>query len=98
MKTQELKVARIGNSQGIRIPAETLRRYGIGSGLIMEEREDGILLKPLERDRVLLSWQETAREMAGPDEDWGALDGASNDGIDDLDWVQAAEAKPAYRA
>ena len=46
MKPRELKVARIGNSRGIRLPADTLERYHIGDSVIMEERADGILLQP----------------------------------------------------
>ena len=41
----ELKVARIGNSRGVRLPAAALRRYGIGAAVVMEERSDGILLR-----------------------------------------------------
>ncbi|MGH7658606.1 MAG: AbrB/MazE/SpoVT family DNA-binding domain-containing protein, partial [Gemmatimonadales bacterium] len=41
---KSLKVARIGNSRGVRIPAGTLKKYGIGEEVIMEERSDGILL------------------------------------------------------
>jgi hypothetical protein len=41
MKTRELKVARIGNSRGVRLPASSLKRYSVGSVLIMEERADG---------------------------------------------------------
>ena len=38
MANRELKITRIGNSRGIRLPAETLRRYGIGDAIVMEER------------------------------------------------------------
>ena len=46
MKTTELKVARIGNSRGVRLPAEVLRRYAIGDSVVMEERDEGLLLRP----------------------------------------------------
>ena len=42
----KLKVARIGNSRGVRQPAASLRRYRIGDSVVMEERSDGILLRP----------------------------------------------------
>jgi antitoxin component of MazEF toxin-antitoxin module len=45
MKPTELKVTRIGNSRGISLPADSLRRYEIEDTLIMEERSDGILLR-----------------------------------------------------
>ena len=42
MKPVELKVARLGNSRGVRLPAPTLERYRIGATVVMEERSDGI--------------------------------------------------------
>ena len=42
MKPVELKVARIGNSRGVRLPAPTPERYRIGATVVMEERSDGI--------------------------------------------------------
>jgi len=41
MNPIEIKVARIGNSRGVRIPAGTLERYRIGATVLMEERGDG---------------------------------------------------------
>ncbi|MEI6387913.1 MAG: AbrB/MazE/SpoVT family DNA-binding domain-containing protein [Spirochaetota bacterium] len=98
MKSQELKVSRIGNSRGIRLPAETLKRYGIGSGLIMEERLEGILLKPLASSGGTLSLEESAREMASASEDWDQWDGVAFDGLDGLPWQaeDAAEPSPGY--
>ena len=49
MTTMKLKVARIGNSRGVRLPAKSLRRYRIGETVVMEERSDGILLRPAGR-------------------------------------------------
>jgi antitoxin component of MazEF toxin-antitoxin module len=46
MKTTELKVTRIGNSRGVRLPATLLRRYRIGSVVLMEAKSEGILLRP----------------------------------------------------
>ena len=98
MKSQELKVSRIGNSRGIRLPAETLKRYGIGSGLIMEERLEGTLLKPLASSGGTLSLEESAREMASASEDWDQWDGVAFDGLDGLPWQaeDAAEPSPGY--
>jgi antitoxin component of MazEF toxin-antitoxin module len=44
MKIQELKVSRIGNSRGVRLPAATLRRYQIGSLLLMEACSDASVI------------------------------------------------------
>jgi antitoxin component of MazEF toxin-antitoxin module len=86
MATMKLKVARIGNSRGVRLPAASLRRYRIGEAVVMEERSEGILLRPTGPAVEKLSWEDTAREMAASREDWRAWDGAIADGLDDLPW------------
>ena len=86
MTTMKLKVARIGNSRGVRLPAASLRRYRIGETVVMEERSDGILLRPTGPTVEKLSWEETARAMAASREDWSAWDTAVADGLDDLPW------------
>lgn len=96
MKAVELKVARIGNSRGVRIPADTLLRYGIREGVVMEEREDGILLKPLAASENKLSLEDTARAIAMSTEDWSDLEIAAADGLDGLPWDGAAEGRQNY--
>lgn len=83
MKPVALAVARIGSSRVVRIPTATLERYQIGAEVIMEERSDGILLRPLGDAEPKLSWKDTARVMAAHDEDWNAWDATTTDGIDD---------------
>jgi antitoxin component of MazEF toxin-antitoxin module len=102
MKPIELKVARIGNSKGIRLPAATLRRYRIGQVLIMEERSEGIMLKPAGPSVEKLSWEETAREMAAAGETWSEWDAAVADGLEEIPWDAAkaprvTERKARYR-
>ena len=99
----KLKVARIGNSRGVRLPAASLRRYRIGETVVMEERSEGILLRPTGSVMEKLSWEETAREMAASREDWSAWDTAAADGLDDLPWQagkkgRVAEPPSRYRA
>jgi antitoxin component of MazEF toxin-antitoxin module len=103
MATMTLKVARIGNSRGVRLPAASLRRYRIGETVVMEERSDGILLRPTGPMVETLSWEETARAMAASREDWSAWDTAAADGLDDLPWQagrkgRVAECSTRYRA
>jgi len=86
MAIVKLKVARIGNSRGVRLPAASLRRYRIGGTVLMEERSEGILLRATGPAIEKLSWEETAREMAASHEDWSAWDSAAGDGLDDLPW------------
>jgi len=99
----KLKVARIGNSRGVRLPAASLRRYRIGEAVLMEERSEGILLRPTGPAVEKLSWEETAREMAASREDWSAWDTAAADGLDDLPWRvvekgRVADPSARYRA
>jgi antitoxin component of MazEF toxin-antitoxin module len=103
MATMKLKVARIGNSRGVRLPAKSLRRYHIGETVVMEERSDGILLRPSGPAVEKLSWEETARAMAASREDWSVWDTAAADGLDELPWQtgrngRVAEPLARYRA
>ncbi len=82
----KLKVARIGNSRGVRLPAASLRRYRIGETVLMEERAEGILLRPSGHPVQKLSWEETAREMAASGEDWSVWDATAADGLDAVPW------------
>ena len=102
MKPTELKVARIGNSRGVRIPARTLERYRIRATVVMEERSDGILLRPPGPARPKLSWEETAREMAAQAEDWTDWETTVADRLEEIPWEPAkpgrvAERGPKYR-
>lgn len=86
MKTKELKIARIGNSRGVRLPASSLKRYGIGPVMIMEERTEGILLRPAGPAVEKLTWEDTAREMAAAGEDWSVWDAVDADGLEAIPW------------
>ena len=52
----------------------------------MEERSEGILLRPTGPVVEKLSWEDTAREMAASHEDWSAWDTAAPDGLEHLPW------------
>lgn len=86
MKTRELKIAQIGNSRGVRLPASSLKRYGIGPVMIMEERSEGILLRPAGPAVEKLTWEETAREIAAAAEDWSVWDTVDEDGLEVVPW------------
>jgi antitoxin component of MazEF toxin-antitoxin module len=100
MSIVRLKIARIGNSRGVRLPAASLRRYRIGEAVLMEERSDGILLRPIGPAVEKLSWADTAREMAASREDWAEWDAAAADGMDAVPWSEERVAEPVgrYRA
>jgi antitoxin MazE len=50
----EFKIVRIGNSRGVRLPKAVLDKYAIRDAVVVEQREDGLLLLR-NRDRRL-SW------------------------------------------
>jgi antitoxin component of MazEF toxin-antitoxin module len=89
MAVVKLKVARIGNSRGVRLPAASIRRYRIGDSVLMEERSDGILLRPTAPVVEKLSWEETAHEMAASGEDWSGWETAAHDGLESVPWEAA---------
>ncbi|MGH7948548.1 MAG: AbrB/MazE/SpoVT family DNA-binding domain-containing protein [Candidatus Binataceae bacterium] len=76
----ELKVVQIGNSRGVRLPKAVLDRYEIKEALVLEAREDGLLLRGKKDKR--LTWEETYRETAREKEDWSDLEAAVADGIE----------------
>lgn len=98
-----LKVARIGNSRGVRIPAETLDLLGIGDSVTMEVRDGAIVLKPIASGPAKLSWAQTAAEMARSDEDWSDWDSLT-DGLDAIPsndspaQKRVAKGKHSYKA
>jgi len=100
MQMTELRVAKIGNSRGVRLPAEVLRRYAFGDTAIMVESVDGILLKPKRQAEDKLSWADTAKAMSAAAEDWSDFDAVSADGLDGVPWKTAgvAEERSGYAA
>ena len=84
MKVLELTVTRVGNSRGVRLPAEVLRRYHIGSTVLMEQRADEIALRPKSQRNQNLTWEETAKAMAAAKEDWSDWECTAADGLNEL--------------
>jgi mRNA interferase MazF len=93
MKSSELKIARIGNSRGVRLPAEVLKRYRMDSVVLMEETAEGIVLRPSGPTVKKLSWEETAAEMAAEGEDWSEWDSVVGDGLETITWEYGAPRK-----
>mgnify|MGYP005854280081 CR=1 FL=1 len=87
MKKIERSLARMGNSRGIRLPADLIRRHGLESGMILEDRGNEIVLRS-KADKTVLSWEETAREMAATKEDWSKWDQTVGDGLETIPWEQ----------
>ena len=82
--TLELKVEAIGNSRGVRLPKALLARYAIGDAVVVEQREEGLLLRSGGETR--LSWEDTYKEMARAREDWSDLEATAGDGLEKEPW------------
>jgi len=76
----ELKVVPIGNSRGVRLPKAVLERYEIKDALVLEAREEGLLLRGKKDKRM--TWEETFKDMAREQEDWSDLEATLADGIE----------------
>jgi len=81
LRTRDVKLVPIGNSQGVRIPKSLLQKYGFSGSLVLEETGQGILLRKKREDK--LSWEETFRAMAKEGEDWTDLDATLLDGLEE---------------
>ena len=78
--TRGVRLIAIGNSRGIRIPKVLREKYGWSESILVEETEEGLLLRRDPDDK--LSWKETYKAMAAADEDWSDLEVATADGPD----------------
>ena len=98
MKTLETKLTRIGNSRGIRLPAALIRKHHLDHGVLLEDGEMEIVLRP-KKASTWLSWEETARAMAAEKEDLAEWDSTIADGLEDAPWEQPipANAFPAKK-
>ena len=56
------KIIKIGNSKGIRIPNELIKKYKIDQEVTLELKEDSIVLKPAEVD-PRAGWEEIYKKM-----------------------------------
>lgn len=81
MQVLKLQLTQIGNSRGIRIPAEIIKKYKLDKELVLEEHSDFILLKPVKKKK--LNWKETFEAMAKEKEDWSDWDILVGEGLDE---------------
>jgi antitoxin MazE len=61
--TATLKLVRIGNSRGIRIPQQMIRRYQLGNEVIVEATKNGLLLRGGCKGK--LNMEDSFKAMAG---------------------------------
>lgn len=65
--------------------------------MIMEERTEGILLRPAAGSAEKMSWEDTAREMSVSRESWSEWHAVDADGLDAVPWEPSKKAKVAEK-
>jgi len=86
MKAARFTLGPMGNGQGLRLPDSVVKRYGFSKSVEVEERDEGLLLKPSAKTVRKLSWEETAKQMSAESEDWTEWHQSESDGISELAW------------
>ncbi len=84
VSTRDIKLVAVGNSRGIRLPRDLLRKYGISNALVLSELSEGILLRSVNSPK--LSLDQTFAEMAAAQENWSDCEGVVADGLEHLPW------------
>ena len=79
LRTRNIKIVPIGNSMGVRLPKALLQKYGFANSLILEETDQGLLLRSSHDNK--LSWSDTYQAMAKESEDWSDYDATMDDGL-----------------
>ena len=64
----KVKIVKIGNSKGIRIPKVLLRQTGIDEEVNLEVEDDQIILRPCKKS-VRKEWNSSFRKMAEVEDD-----------------------------
>ena len=83
LRVRDIKLVPIGNSQGVRIPKALLLKYGFSNSLVLEETNQGILLRKKREDKF--TWEDTFKATAEEGEDWADLDATLLDGLEEDD-------------
>ncbi|MDY6830782.1 MAG: AbrB/MazE/SpoVT family DNA-binding domain-containing protein [Thermodesulfobacteriota bacterium] len=83
-RTREARLVPIGNSKGVRIPKALIVKYGLKDALLIEETDNGLLLRNKEKGK--LSWEETYKAMAEEQESWSEFESTVADGLEDEDF------------
>lgn len=75
-----IKIIRIGNSRGIRIPSLLLKESGLGNEVELKLSDKGLTVRPIEEsgrpksETTLLSELALARDWSRPEEDRAWVD------------------------
>ncbi len=81
IRTKDIKLIPIGNSKGIRLPKKVLQKYGFSESVVLEEKEEGVLLHRKEDKK--LTWEETFKSISEKKENWNDFDVTLMDGLEE---------------
>jgi antitoxin MazE len=81
----KVKLTKIGNSRGIRIPKPILRQCGIKDEVILEQEGNTIILRPITR-KPRVGWEKQFEAMAKAGDDGLLDDEATTSSWDDDEW------------
>ena len=82
-RTKDIKLIPIGDSKGICLPKKILQKYGFSESVVLEEKEEGVLLHRKEDKK--LTWEETFKSMSEEKEIWNVFDVTLMDGLEEED-------------
>jgi len=75
--TVQSSIIKIGNSKGVRILASLLKEYAFEEDVILELKEDGILMKPAKKTRQ--GWNQAFKKMSANQDDVVLMDDVFSD-------------------
>ena len=79
----KVKIVRIGNSKGIRLPKPVIELVGLAEDVELEVREGELVISPARRPRN--GWSEAARALCAQGED-RLLDEPTSTSFDQEEW------------
>lgn len=88
MPTITTKLTTSGNSSAVRLPKELLRMSGLGSTVQLEARKGKIIISKTNNPRAgwVAQIKRLIAERGDPTLEFGELQAAHADGLDDLTW------------
>ena len=61
MNSIKVKIVRIGNSKGIRLPKALIEQYNMKNEVLLETKKDAVVIHPVENPRA--GWEESFKRM-----------------------------------
>ena len=67
MNSIKVKIVRIGNSKGIRLPKALIEQYNMKNEVLLETKKDAVVIHPVENPRA--EWEESFKRMRSRGDD-----------------------------